>query len=39
MLAGKDWKDFQSCLIRVSLDFFVAAPEPFLCFNNVAVCP
>jgi hypothetical protein len=27
------------CLLLVSLEFLVAAPEPFLCINNVAVCP
>jgi hypothetical protein len=23
----------------VSLEFLVAAPEPFLCINNLALCP
>jgi hypothetical protein len=27
------------CLMLVSLVILVAAPEPFLCINNVAVCP
>jgi hypothetical protein len=26
------------CLMLVSLEFFVAAPEPFLCINNLALC-
>jgi T-complex protein 1 subunit beta len=27
------------CLMLVSLEFLVAAPEPFLCINNFALCP
>jgi hypothetical protein len=27
------------CLMLVSLEFLVAAPEPFLCINNLALCP
>jgi hypothetical protein len=27
------------CLMLALLEFLVAAPEPFLCINNVAVCP
>jgi hypothetical protein len=27
------------CLMLVSLEFIVAAPEPFLCINSLALCP
>jgi hypothetical protein len=27
------------CFMLVSLEFLVAAPEPFLCINNLALCP
>jgi hypothetical protein len=27
------------CLMLVSLEFLVAAPEPFLCINNLELCP
>jgi hypothetical protein len=27
------------CLMLVSLEFLVAAPEPFLCINNFALYP